>query len=105
MNDVNGRYIKLSLNSGSGKTFTLSGIYLEPNGINDVIPEEIYESNVVIGELNNLDSCLDKYNVYDYKNIKINSEITVNDKISDHNILKGEMNVILKSTEVFLQHR
>jgi len=100
-NDVNGRYIKLSLNSGFGKTYTISGIYLEPNGSNDVIPEEIYESDVVIGDLNNLDSGLDKYSVSHYKNIKINSEITVNNKISDHNILKGEMNIILKRTEVF----
>jgi len=34
-------------------------------------------------------------------NIKINSEITVNNKISEHNILKREMNIILKRTEVF----
>ena len=100
-NDVNGRYIKLSLNSGQGKTYTLSGIYLEPNGNNDVIPEEIYESDVIIGDLNNFESGLDKYNVYHYKNIKINSEIIVNNKISDHNILKGEMNIILKRTEIF----
>jgi len=55
-NDVDGRYIKLSLNSGVGKAYTISGIYLEPNGNKETIPEEIFESDVVVGDLNNCDS-------------------------------------------------
>ena len=100
-NDVEGRYIKLSLYSGVGKIYTISGIYLEPNGNKGTIPEEIFESDVVVGDLNNCDSGLSKYKIYHYKNIKITSEIDVNNKISDHSILKGEMNITLKRTEVF----
>ena len=89
------------INSTKGKTYTISGIYLESNGDKDSIPEEIFESDIIIVDMNNCDSGLNKYSVYHYNNIKIKKEISINNKISDHNILLGEANMILKRTEIY----
>ena len=103
LNDINGRYIKLSINASLEKSYTIAGIYLEPNGDKESIPEEIYESDLIIGDMNNCDSGLNKYVIYHYKNMKITKEISINNKISDHNILLGEANMIFKRSEIYTE--
>ena len=86
-NDINGRYIKLSIKSeGIANSYTISGLYLELNGDKNTIPNDLFDSDIIIGDLNNLDSGLNKYKVYHYKNIKINSEYQINSKISENNV-------------------
>ena len=48
-------------------------IYLESNENKETIPEEIFESGVVVGDINYCDSGLNKFKEYHYKNSKINS--------------------------------
>ena len=80
-NDINGRYIRLSLKSmGTNNSFTISGLYLEPNGDKNTIPDELFDSDIIIGDLNNLESSLNKYKVYHYKNVKITTEYQINKK-------------------------
>ena len=101
-NDINGRYIKLSIKSeGIANSYTISGLYLEPNGDKNTIPNDLFDSDIIIGDLNNLDSGLNKYKVYHYKNIKINSEYKINSKISDHNILFGETSMNIKRSQLY----
>ena len=76
---------------------------MEPNGDKESIPEEIYESDLIIGDMNNCDSGLNKYVIYHYKNMKITKEISINNKISDHNILLGEANMIFKRSEIYTE--
>ena len=56
---------------------------MEPNGDKESIPEEISESDLIIGNMNNYDSGINKYGIYHYKNMKITKEISINNKISD----------------------
>ena len=62
-------------------------LYLEPKGDKNTIHNELFDSDFIIGDLNKLDTGLNKYGVYHYKNIKITNEYQINNKISDHNIL------------------
>ena len=101
-NDINGRFIKLSIQSeGAMRAYTISGLYLEPNCDKNTIPNELYDSDFIAGDLNNLESGLNKYNIYHYKNIKITSEYKVNNKISAHNILYGEATMNIKRNELY----
>ena len=101
-NDINGRYIRLSLKSmGTNNSFTISGLYLEPNGDKNTIPDELYDSDIIIGDLNNLESSLNKYKVYHYKNVKITTEYQINKKISAHSILFGESKVFIKRNSLY----
>ena len=101
-NDVNGRFIKLSIKTpGLNESYTISGVYLEPKGDKKNIPEEIFDSNIIAGDLNEFKSELNRYGVYHYKNIKILSELKINNKISDHNILFGEALINVKRTELY----
>ena len=87
-NDINGRFIKLSIKTpGLNKSYTISGVYLEPKGDKRNIPEELFDSNIIAGDLNEFESGLNRYGVYHYKNIKILSELKINNKISDYDIL------------------
>ena len=61
---------------------------MEPNGDKESIPEEIYESDLIIGDMNNCDSGLNKYVIYHYKNMKITKEISINNKISDQKYIQ-----------------
>jgi hypothetical protein len=101
-NDINGRYIRLSLKSmGTNNSFTISGLYLEPNGDKNTIPDELFDSDSIIGDLNNLESSLNKYKVYQYKNVKITTEYQINKKISAHSILFGESKVFIKRNSLY----
>ena len=101
-NDINGRFIKLSIKTeGATKSYTISGLYLEPNGDKNTIPNELFDSDFIIGDLNKLDTGLNKYGVYHYKNIKITNEYQINNKISDHNILFGEATMNIKRNELY----
>ena len=58
-NDINGRYIKLSIKTpGFNETYTISGLYSEPKGDKSNIPKDIFESEIIAGDLNDLDSGL-----------------------------------------------
>ena len=103
LNNIKGRYIKLSINTNAEKYYTIAGVYLEPNGDKESIPEEIYESDLIIGDMNNCDSGLNKYGIYHYKSMKIAKEISINKKISDHNILLGEANMTFKRSEIYTE--
>ena len=43
---------------GTNNSFTISGLYLEPNGDKNTIPDELFDSDSIIGDLNNLESHL-----------------------------------------------
>ena len=86
---------------GTNNSFTISGLYLEPNGDKNTIPDELFDSDSIIGDLNNLESSLNKYKVYHYKNVKITTEYQINKKISDQNILFGESKVFIKRNSLY----
>ena len=67
------------------------------------IPEEIYEFDLIVGYMNNCDSGLNKYDIYHYKSMKLTKEIWIKNKISDHNILTREANVMLNRTEIYTE--
>jgi len=73
----------------------------EPNGDRNSIPNGLFYSDIIICDLNNLDSGLNKYKVFHYKNIKINSEYQINSKISENNILFGETNMSIKRSQIY----
>lgn len=94
--DEHGRFlqIKLKNNKGTGEIL-LNNIYLEPDNPNkEIIPEEIWQSEHICGDLNQLKTGYEKIaNVYHIKNMgKIERIIKIPNKISDHPI------VILKLT-------
>ena len=60
-NDINGRYIKLSIKTpGFDESYTISGLYNEQKGDKSNIPEDIFEFEIIAGELNDLDSGLNR---------------------------------------------
>lgn len=66
--DKKGRFIKLLLSSeDTRQAYTISNVYFEPN-FNQSYPNEILNSNIVFGDLNNFESGLTKEGVYHYKN-------------------------------------
>ena len=78
---------------------TISAVYLEPNSDINKIPEEIFDSDIIGGDMNNSASGLEKDGVYHYKGIKNIKTIEINKKISDHNIIIGEAMVNIKLNE------
>ena len=99
-NDCEGRYIMISLKSdGNDIPVTISAIYLEPNGDLNKIPVEIFDSDIIGGDLNNAETGLEKIGVYHLKGISNIRTIEINKKISDHNIKIGEAKVNLKTND------
>ena len=92
-NNIKGRYIKLSIKSlGNNTSYIITGSYLEPKGSKLKIPEELFDSDIIIiGGLNKIDSILNRYDIYHYKNIKIQSKFKIKNKISELNVLLGEV--------------
>ena len=101
-NDIEGRYIKISLKSeGIDIPTTISSIYLEPDGDLNKIPIEVLEADIIAGDLNNAQSDLIKNGVYHLKGIENIKPIKVNNKISDHDIIVGESRARIKVNERF----
>ena len=90
----------ISLKSdGNDIPVTISAIYLEPNGDLNKIPVEIFDSDIIGGDLNNAETGLEKIGVYHLKGISNIRTIEINKKISDHNIKIGEAKVNLKTND------
>ena len=88
--DENGRYLQLKLKaSNSIGEIIFNNVYLEPNNQDiNVIPQEIWDSEHIIGDLNKQQTGLEKKGVYHFKNMgKIIQTIEIPKKISDHPIL------------------
>ena len=61
---------------------------MEPNGEIRDINQIVFDSDVIGGDLNNADSGLNKYGVFQYKGISISDELKFDDnKIFDHPII------------------
>ena len=109
-NNINGRYIQISLKAPDNQIpTTISFIYLEPNGNMNEIPNEIMESNIIGGDLNNNESGLLKIGVYHMKGIFDVSKISINKKISDHDIIigksKGEFKLNERFTKIIINNK
>ena len=101
-NEIEGRYIKLSLKSeGIDIPTTISSIYFESNWNLNKIPIEVLEADIIAGDLNNAPSDFIKNGVYHYKSIETIKQIKINNKISDHEIIVGEAKARLKLNERF----
>ena len=109
-NNINGRYIQISLKAPDNQIpTTIAFIYLEPNGNMNEIPNEIMESNIIGGDLNNNESGLLKIGVYHMKGIFDVSKISINKKISDHDIIigksKGEFKLNERFTKIIINNK
>ena len=70
-NDIDGRYIQISAKSKDINTpVTISSVYLEPNANLKNIPEDIFESDIIAGDLNNAETGLQKEGIYHFKGIE-----------------------------------
>lgn len=99
-NDIEGRYIKVSAKSKDNDTpMTISSLYLEPGGDINTIPEELFDSDIIAGDLNKAETGLNKDGVYQFKGIVNIQTIKINNKISDHDIKIGQATIRLKINE------
>ena len=73
------------------------------------IPNEIMESNIIGGDLNNNESGLLKIGVYHMNGIFDVSKISINKKISDHDIIigksKGEFKLNERFTKIIINNK
>ena len=101
-NDINGRYIKISLKSPNFDIpLTISSLYLEPDGnIND-IPSDVLDADICAGDLNNAETGFKRSGVYHLNGIADIHSIKVNNKISDHDIIIGKAKGNVKLNERF----
>ena len=103
-NDTYCRYIQISAKSkDSNIPITISSVYLEPDANIINIPEDIFDSDIIAGDLNNAETGLQKDGIYHFKGIENIRTIQINKKISDHDIKIGEVNVALKLNERFVK--
>ena len=105
-----GRYIKVKIKP-NGKDieeeYTIASIYVEPDNENNyetLIPEQIQNSTIIGGDMNNADTKMKRYSkIYHVQNIgEITKTIDIPKKISDHPILifQREMKIhIINTTE------
>ena len=90
-NNTEGRYIKISTKSKDIDTpVNISSIYLEADGNLNNIPEEIFDSDIIAGDLNQAEAGLIKDGIYHYKGIEKIQTIQINKRISDHDIKTRE---------------
>lgn len=89
----NGRYLKVQLiDTTTRKVDSIATYYMEPT-FNEIPRLEILESDIFGGDLNNFKSGFEiSERVYHLKNIKIKN-IVKTGKISDHNIIIGEVKI------------
>ena len=90
--DPEGRYLKLKLKANdNSNSFTIATIYLEPDKEHhpEVIPQDIFESDIILGDLNQAITGYTKYErVYHVKGIETLDHIEEIPKgISDHNMI------------------
>jgi len=90
--DTQGCYVKVKLtNEETNKQVTISSIYVEPDNQHNksIIPEEIWDSHILGGDLNKMSSNLPIIErIYHIKNLGTHKEtIRVPNKISDLPIL------------------
>ena len=91
--DPNGRFVKIRIkNRDDNNALTISSVYLEPNGDLEDINKIIFESDVIGGDMNNINSGLNQTDVFHTKNIEIVNKIEFEDNtIFDHPILLGKI--------------
>ena len=99
--EENGRYLQIKLKATNKPgEIIFNNIYLEPNNHDkNIIPQEIWDSEHIIGDLNKLETGYEKQGVYHFKNMgKIIQIIEIPKKISDHPllILQTEIPIPLK---------
>ena len=83
--------IKISAKSKDIDTpVNISSIYLEADGNLNNIPEEIFDSDIIAGDLNQAEAGLIKDGIYHYKGIEKIQTIQINKRISDHDIKTRE---------------
>ena len=88
--EENGRYLQIKLKAiNKPGEIIFNDIYLEPNNKDkNTIPQEIWDSEHIIGDLNKLETGYEKQGVYHFKNMgKIIQTIEIPKKISDHPLL------------------
>lgn len=88
--EENGRYLQIKLKAiNKPGEIIFNNIYLEPNNKDkNTIPQEIWDSEHIIGDLNKLVTGYEKQGVYHFKNMgKIIQTIEIPKKISDHPLL------------------
>lgn len=101
-NDSEGRYIKITLKSpNSAIPITISSVYLEPDGDLNAINPEIFDADILGGDLNDAPTNLTRYGVYHLKRINFVKSININKKISDHGILIGQVKATILKNERF----
>ena len=90
--NTQGCYLKVKLtNEETNKQVTISSVYVDPDNQHNksIIPEEIWDSHILGGDLNKMSSNLPIIErIYHIKNIGTHKEtIRFPNKISDHPIL------------------
>ena len=101
-NDSEGRYIKIILKSLNSDVPTIiSSVYLEPNGYLNAMNPEIFDADILGGDLNDAPTNLTRYGVYHLKGINFVKSININKKISDHEILIGQVKENILKNERF----
>ena len=103
--EENGTFLqtKLKDNKGTGEII-FNNVYLEPDNQNkEVIPKEIWESEHIAGDLNQLRTNFEKIaNVYHIKNMgQISKIIPIPNKISDHPLIILKLEVPIKTKDNF----
>ena len=109
-NSTTGRYIKVKIKpigKDIEEEYTIASIYVEPDNENNyetLIPEQIQNSTIIGGDMNNADTKMKRYSkIYHVQNIgEITKTIDIPKKISDHPILifQREMKIqIINTTE------
>ena len=97
--DSQGRFLKIKLKTPEDRHITISNIYIEPDMKNhpEIIPEEIIEGDIIGGDLNKMETTMDKDGVYQTKNIGEYKKRTQQPKgTSDHYILIYEKYLPIK---------
>jgi len=88
--DKSGRFIKIKLKTQENKQITISNIYTEPDMKNhiEIIPEEILQADIIAGDLNNMETNLEKNGIYQTKSIgHLKEKVKQPKGTSDHYIL------------------
>ena len=101
----NGRYLKIKITSLITKeSICLSTVYLEPTFNNpEAIPESIFESSIILGDMNEYPTLLQRYKVYHYSNFELNSVENPIKNMSDHEILIGNIKIPVCTVENKIQ--
>lgn len=98
--NMDGRWIKLIIQDyHTNESRTISSVYLEPNSTK-ILPNHIADSDILMGDLNNYSSGLEKTNVYHHKNCKLVKIIDLPKQITDHPAILLEVMLPLKESKL-----